>query len=116
MALKQKTGTLADLVDELVMKLVPFSKHFVNAKWQVQQFDYLRRNVPDKWAIMCMDFGENNNCHFQEEAESAHWSYNQATIHPVVAYYRCPEESCDLVTHESFMYNVVATTVGAGRS
>ncbi len=34
MALKQKTGTLADLVDELMMKLVPFSEHLVNAKWQ----------------------------------------------------------------------------------
>ncbi len=68
-----------------------------------QQFAHIWQNVPDKWGVMCMDFGENYNCHFQDEAQSAHWSYNQATIHPVVAYYRCPEESCDLVTCESFV-------------
>ncbi|KAJ8047473.1 hypothetical protein HOLleu_06479 [Holothuria leucospilota] len=87
MTLKQTSGSIKCLIDVLSTKLEPFAKHLANAKWQAQQFDSLRKQVPKEWVLMCMDFAENYNCHFQDEAQSAHWSYNQATVHPIVAYY-----------------------------
>ena len=51
-------------------------------------------NIPEKWVLLGMDFGENYNCHYQDEAQSANWSYKQATIHPMVTYYRYPDCGC----------------------
>ncbi|XP_071835504.1 uncharacterized protein [Apostichopus japonicus] len=104
MILKIKSGTIGELVNILATKLEPFAKHLANAKWQAMQFSNLCKSIPDKWVVFCLDFAENYNCHYQDEAQSAHWSYNQATIHPVVAYFNCPEESCDEVVHESLMF------------
>ena len=101
MVMKVKTGTIANLVDDLCTELEPFSKHLLNAKWQSTQFELLKKQPPKDWVLLCMDYAENYNCHFQDEAQSAHWSYNQATIHPVVAYYRCQE--CNTPMHESVM-------------
>ncbi|XP_033126388.1 uncharacterized protein LOC117124308, partial [Anneissia japonica] len=100
--LKEKTETVASLVYELTEELKPFSKHLANAKWQGRQFELLKNNIPDNWSLLCMDFGQNYNCHFQDEAQSAHWSYEQATIHPIVAYYRCPQ--CEQPMHESCIF------------
>ena len=102
MVLKVKTGTVKELIDEFLLELDPYAKHLFNARWQAQQFEHLKSNIPEKWVLLCMDFGENYNCHYQDEAQSAHWSYKQATIHPVVAYYRCPD--CGDPMHESLMF------------
>lgn len=104
MGLLMKKASLSDLTDVLKEKLDPFSKHLVNAKWQAMQFDKLRNNLPHSWVLFCMDYGQNYNCHFQDEAQSAHWSYQQATIHPIVAYYHCPDDQCSEVTRESMVF------------
>ncbi|KAJ8382437.1 hypothetical protein SKAU_G00032150 [Synaphobranchus kaupii] len=101
--LKQKTASVEDFVNELTKKLEFFPKHLFNAKWQSKQFDQVHNNVPKRWTVLCSDFGENFNCHFQDEAQAAHWNYNQATIHPIVAYYRCLEENCNEITCESLV-------------
>ena len=82
MVMKVKTETIANLVDDLRNKLDPFSKHLLNVRWQLTQFELLKKDPPKDWVLLCMDYAENYNCHFQDEAQSAHWSYNQATIHP----------------------------------
>ena len=97
--MKVKTETIANLVDDLCNKLDPFSKHLLNVRWQLPQFELLKKDPPKDLVLLCMDYAENYNCHFQDEAQSAHWSYNQATIHPVVAYYRGQE--CNTPMHES---------------
>ena len=102
MILKETNDTVEQLVNELEEDLKPFSKHLFNAKWQSKQFDDLKNNVPTEWVVFCLDFAENYNCHYQDEAQSAHWSYNQATIHPIVAYYKCPQ--CDKSMHESLLF------------
>ncbi|PIK41310.1 hypothetical protein BSL78_21840 [Apostichopus japonicus] len=68
------------------------------------QFDKLRNNLPHSWVLFCMDYGQNYNCHFQDEAQSAHWSYQQATITSIVAYYHCPDDQCSEVTRESMVF------------
>ncbi|XP_071955998.1 uncharacterized protein [Antedon mediterranea] len=100
--LKEKVETVNSLVSELTEELKPFSKHMANAKWQGRQFELLKNSIPDDWSLLCMDFGQNFNCHFQDEAQSAHWSYEQATIHPIVAYYKCLE--CGQPMHESCIF------------
>ena len=43
--------------------------------------------------VVHMDFSENYSTFYQEEIGSAHWMKNLITIHPLVAFYRCP--TCD---------------------
>ena len=85
-------GTAKELIDEFLLELDPYVK-------QAQQFEHLKCNIPEKWVMLCMDLGENYNCRYQDQ--SPHWSYRQATIHPVVAYYTCLD--CGETMLESLM-------------
>ena len=40
---------------------------------------------------MVIGFGQNYACFYQGETQAAHWFHNQVTVHPIVAYYKCPE-------------------------
>ncbi|CAG2223257.1 unnamed protein product [Mytilus edulis] len=31
---------------------------------------------------------------YQDEIQAAHWQYQQISVHPIVAYYKCPEKEC----------------------
>ncbi|XP_033755233.1 uncharacterized protein LOC117338131 isoform X1 [Pecten maximus] len=104
MTLVSKEGTIGELITELKLKLNPFAKHLFNAKWQSGQFDDLKKKMPKQWAMFCMDFGENYACHHQDEAQGAHWHYEQVTMHPIVVYYRCQKEGCDETVHESLVF------------
>lgn len=46
---------------------------------------------------------QNFSCFWQDEAQGAHWSYDQVTLHPVVSYYQCTEEGCNNVIEESIL-------------
>ncbi|PIK36346.1 hypothetical protein BSL78_26823 [Apostichopus japonicus] len=109
MGLLMKKASLSDLTDVLKEKLDPFSKHLVNAKWQAMQFDKLRNNLPHSWVLFCMDYGQNYNCHFQDEAQSAHWSYQQATIHPIRMNTFLVKE-CKLIERFIFLMELVLNT------
>ncbi|XP_038047900.1 uncharacterized protein LOC119722007 [Patiria miniata] len=104
MVKERKTATIQTMLDELEMEMVPFSRHLFNASWQWQQYDIISKNVPPNWVVFCMDFGENYSCKSQDEAQGAHWSNVQATIHPVVASYRCTEEGCTRTVTDSMMF------------
>ncbi|CAG2208754.1 unnamed protein product [Mytilus edulis] len=45
-----------------------------------------------------MDFAENFSTRYQDECQSAHWCYDQITIHPSVCYYS--DALGETVTHE----------------
>ena len=92
-ALLKLNGTIADLVDELTTELQTFTAHLFTAKWQQVQFSQLIRSPPEKSFILVMDFSENYTCFSQNEVQSAHWSQNQVTLHPMVAFYDC--DSCE---------------------
>ena len=51
---------------------------------------------------MCVDFGENFSCYHQDEVQGDHWAKQQVTIHPVVAYFHCPEDG--ELMRESFCF------------
>ncbi|XP_070550272.1 uncharacterized protein [Ptychodera flava] len=82
-----KTGSAEQLIDELTEELKPFAQHLFVAHWQYEQFTAVSRNPPADTVVLCMDFAENFACQLQNEIQSAHWSHNQVTLHPVIAYY-----------------------------
>jgi hypothetical protein len=70
------------------------SMHLFTATWQYQQLGNIKENIPDNWVIMIQDFAENYRTFYQDEIQSAHWQYEQATVHPVICYYQCQEKGC----------------------
>ncbi|XP_060597247.1 uncharacterized protein LOC132751142 [Ruditapes philippinarum] len=51
---------------------------------------------------MVADFAENYRCCHQDEIQSAYYQYQQVTIHPIVAYYRC--DKCEDIVCESAVF------------
>ena len=54
--------------------------------------------------VVCQDFAENFKCHFQDEAQGAHWVYAQVTLHTSVASYRCTFQNCTQMTSEAIIF------------
>jgi hypothetical protein len=95
----EKAGTISTMIDELEKELKGLARHVKTAKWQREQYNSLSENLPFGHAIVTLDYAENYACKFQNEVQSAHWSYRQITIHPCVIQYRCQKEGCsELVT------------------
>ena len=42
--------------------------------------------------LVTLDFAENYTFESQDEVQGAHWTNNQATVHPIVIYYKENEE------------------------
>ena len=100
--LTSKTGPFDQLLTELEEDLATFAYHLGNAEWQHKMFSSLKEHLPNDWLLQVMEFAENFGCFYQDEAQGAHWTRDSVTIHPVVSYYRCPDDG-DIVT-ESFVF------------
>lgn len=100
----QRQGNVGDLVEELMTELEPFSKHLLNFRWQYQQVRDIQSKLPSTWALVILDFSENFLCKWQDEVQSAHWGYNQVTIHPCVMYYKCPNPNCSEQVIDSLIF------------
>ncbi|XP_014676865.1 PREDICTED: uncharacterized protein LOC106816757 [Priapulus caudatus] len=85
-------GSVSTLVDEFCSELETLASHLFVAAWQYNEFKNIVNNIPEDegTAVMVLDFGQNYACTNQDEAQSAHWHHEQATIHPIVTYYKCP--------------------------
>ena len=77
------------------------SLHLFTALWQGDNFRTISTNPPEGCIIMILDFAENCACRYQDEVQSVHWGHSSATIHPIVAYYRCP--TCSEPTTDSLI-------------
>ncbi len=91
---------------------MPFlSKYLFIASWQYSQFSRLKASLPQGWMLKVADFAENFRTFYQDEIASAHWTYSQITVFPVVCFYRCMkcgesvQESCiclsEYLVHDS---------------
>ena len=90
-------GTVLDLIEKLSVSLECMSLHLFSARWQRKQFQDVRDNPP-KYTIVCVaDFAMNYRCVNQDEISSAFCDYAQATMHPIVSYYVCPNQNCEVV-------------------
>ena len=95
--LETRKGSVADLLEELLVEVEFISGHLYQANWQHEQFSRLKNSRPfaNHLRIMVLDFAENFSCLYQHEVKSAHWHHEQVTLHPVYTYYKCPNcEDC----------------------
>ena len=88
----------------LLEDLESFSKHVFTFRWQFSMFKQLRYSLPSTWALGVFDFAENFLCKYQDEVQSAHWGYNQVTVHPSVLYYACTHTDCSEMVTDTIIY------------
>ena len=79
-----------------------FLSHVNRVYTQFKQHKNLKENLPDNHVYIHTDFTEDYRCRSQNEIQSAYWSPNQVTIHPVVMYYKNRGEKES--SHQSFVF------------
>ena len=100
----KKTRTCTSIIIDLSQESQMLAQHLFVANWQQRQFTELRKDVPEGFMVLNMDFAENYSCVTQNEVQAAHWGHEQVTIHPTVAYYKCKDDGCDQVVTESLIF------------
>ena len=100
----QKSGSVQDCLNELMQELGGLYRHVFNAEWQRKQLQLLKADLPDGWAVAYLDFAENFLCKFQDEVQSAHWSYKHVTLFPSVLFYRCPNDDCQELRRDELAF------------
>lgn len=65
-----------------------FLQHLHTAHRQNHQFGALKDQLKPTEVLLVMDFAENRKSSYQDEIKSAHFSKQQITLHPVIAFYR----------------------------
>lgn len=78
----------SDFVDELCAKAKKLLRHAFIAKQQAQYLKTLKHNLSEGEFIVICDFAENYAFVVQQAVPGFHWNNNQATIYPVVVYFR----------------------------
>ncbi|GFN76815.1 (S)-beta-bisabolene synthase [Plakobranchus ocellatus] len=86
-------NTLSDIINIFESDLVLLGKHLVTAQWQRKQYQFLAENLPPGHAMCTADFAVNYLCKFQNEVQSAHWSYRQVTVRPCVFFTDAPKKA-----------------------
>jgi hypothetical protein len=89
--LETKSGNILELIEELEKDAGTLAHHMLVASWQQHCFECVSKNPPVGAVVMHLDFSENFSTFYQQEISSAHWMKNLITIHPLVAYYSCPD-------------------------
>jgi hypothetical protein len=89
--------------------------HFIS--WsQAKYISDLKEKLPMAEIIILMDFAENYRFILQDASQSFHWNTTQATIHPVIVYFRKEDGSLafknyavfsDEMQHDTIMVNVI---------
>ena len=82
---------ISQVIFELETEAKELSSHLFRAKWQQTMFAKAKEEMQPKSAVMVLDFAENYTCSLQSEVQSHHWSLNQVTVHPVVAFVNASE-------------------------
>lgn len=109
-----KAGTFNEFMEELKVELQPFSEHLFTKDWQHKQQCLLQKSLQSDEVSSVFDFAENYTCYYQHEVQSAHYTQESATVHPVVTYYLCTQcnhqvtESCVMISNDlNHDYNLV---------
>ena len=98
------SGSVAQLLALFTESIHNLSTHLFHFRWQAFQFDECKKLLQNGDVLMIMDFAQNHSHHRQDEVQSGLWSRKHSTLHPIVVYYPCQEESChDLVKEELMM-------------
>ena len=82
------TNDVEDFVDTFCDQLYDLNRHDFIAKKQAAFYADKKESLAKDEILITLDFAENYSCLIQDAAQSYHWSTPQATIHPMVIYYR----------------------------
>ena len=101
-----KSKPLDQLLEELQEELNTSAVHLFTARQQHQMYCGLSHDhdVPERWLVTAVDFGENFTCFFKNEAQAAHWTQSLVTVDPIVTFCRCPDN--DIITKDSFFVHL----------
>ena len=83
-----KTITREQAIDHLKGLLKDYPRHWFIASHQWEQYCLTTRSLGRKTAVCVLDFAENYTCSLQDEVQSAYYSRNSVTIHPIVVTYK----------------------------
>ena len=98
--LSTDTTSLYSLIDMVVTSIDALTSHSYIAKAQSKYLKTRKENLDDTTVILLCDFAENFTFVIQDEIQSYHWTQNQATLHPIVMYYKAD----DTIMHKSFCF------------
>ena len=84
----------------LLKKWETYGSHCFIARWQQKTFENALVNLKDEEALAKAVFAESYTTQRQGEAQSAYYSRNQITIHPVVCWYR----NDGVITRDSLIF------------
>ena len=99
-----REDSLSNILTMLQTAVHDVAKHLKVAEWQRRQYTRLKSCLPKGHAMCTVDFSENYLCKFQNEVQSAHWSYRQVSVHPCVFIYRCNQPECYKVVTEYVVF------------
>lgn len=80
--------TANEFIESLVTQLEKLLKHDYVAKTQGRFYANLKNDLKAGEFVVTFDFAENYKFVVQEEAQAFYWNNNQATLFPMVIYYR----------------------------
>lgn len=99
--LQSSTASLSELIEKTARKLLDLiPHHYINIK----QKEYLadqKKNLSSNKVIVLMDFSMNYTSTVQDAIQAHHWAKRQATVHPVVIYYKDSENK---LQHKSMCF------------
>lgn len=89
--LETSVSSVNHLIEELKKDSKDLAHHIHVANNQRKCFQTLSKKVPVDSVVMHLDYSENYSTFYQNEISSAHWRKNLITVHPIVAFYNCPD-------------------------
>ena len=93
-----KTVPQLAFVEMLLKDVHSISYHLFLYRWQRDQYASLCKEPLPGMLVLTMDFSENYRCEYQREIQSAHFGYEQVTLHTMLAHFLCP--TCGEVCRE----------------
>ena len=90
----------SDLIDKYIAILDAMAQHVSMASWNYCQFKAAKQNILHDEVLVVHGFAQNYLCLLQNEPQGMHWEHRQVTLHPSVAFYKCPNDCTKLVMHE----------------
>lgn len=72
----------------LIESIEKLTSHSYISRAQTSYLQKRKDNLDNNSAIVLLDFAENYSFVVQDEVQAFHWNNVQATLHPIVIYYR----------------------------
>jgi hypothetical protein len=90
--LETYTKPVDEFVDMFCEKLEVLRPHAFIAAQQASFYRDCKSTLAPREMLVTVDFSENYSFVLQDAAQGYHWNNSQATIHPIVAYYKDESE------------------------